>query len=427
MRAEKNLHMMTAIFAILVLALLPKTYAQATTFTDVNTTHHAVDAIEWGASVGIIGGYADGTFKPNAMLSEGQFVAILTRYYPTIRLEAKKYEALNDKVWSNSSYEALARFEVPVLGYADQDYRNKPVPRGVIAQVLSMINGQSVQLEEAIQYLFDEEITVGQNQQATNLLEKFGAKNNLSRAQAVIFFYRLNTQGKVELAQDLITNQLLAPVGSAEAEAAKKRATDLVDSRVIPIHKLVEVIGVGGYIEGQKLPEKPTFVKGQLIANKKYPLPKNFAPGESKAARADFNKMIVVARRSGIQLTAISTYRSFDYQTTLYNRYVKRDGKNVADRYSARPGYSEHQTGLAFDIGQVNQEKHWASDSFGDTKAGKWVAENAHLYGFVMRYPKGKDHITGYQHEPWHFRYVGQKIATQIYKDKLTLEEYLGI
>jgi len=183
----------------------------------------------------------------------------------------------------------------------------------------------------------------------------------------------------------------------------------------------------GGYIEGQQLPSEPTYVKGILIASKKYPLPSTFAPGEDKGARAAFDQMAAEATLSGFKLTAFSTYRAFDYQVTLYDRYVSRDGKAAADTYSARPGYSEHQTGLAFDIGEVNFEKHWASSSFGETEAGKWVAANAHRFGFVMRYPEGKEPVTGYMHESWHFRYIGIDIATDIFKRKITLEEYLGI
>ncbi|MBB4826890.1 D-alanyl-D-alanine carboxypeptidase [Sporosarcina luteola] len=182
-----------------------------------------------------------------------------------------------------------------------------------------------------------------------------------------------------------------------------------------------------GYIEGQTLPDKPTYIKGILVANKNYPLPSTYAPGESKDARAAFDEMAAEAKLSDIHLTAFSTYRAYDYQVTLYNRYVKKDGKAAADRYSARPGYSEHQTGLAFDIGEENNQKHWASSSFGGTAAGKWVADNAHRYGFILRYPKGKEDITGYMHEAWHFRYVGKDIAEEIYNRNITLEEYLGI
>ncbi|MBD7907379.1 M15 family metallopeptidase [Sporosarcina gallistercoris] len=183
----------------------------------------------------------------------------------------------------------------------------------------------------------------------------------------------------------------------------------------------------GGYVEGQQLPKEPTYVKNILIANKKYPLPETFAPGESKEARAAFEEMAAEAKLSSFNLTAFSTYRSYDYQVTLYNRYADRDGAEAADRYSARPGYSEHQTGLAFDIGEVNHEKHWASSSFGSTEAGKWLLANAHRYGFILRYPNHKEQITGYMHEAWHYRYVGKPIAEEIFKKNITLEEYLGV
>lgn len=183
----------------------------------------------------------------------------------------------------------------------------------------------------------------------------------------------------------------------------------------------------GGYIEGQVLPKEPRFVKGILLANKKYPLPTTYAPGEDKKARDAFEEMAAEAKLADFNLNAFSTYRSFEYQTTLYERYVARDGKKAADTYSARPGYSEHQTGLAFDIGEVNFEQHFASSSFGETGAGKWVAANAHRFGFILRYPEGKEQITGYMHESWHFRYVGKEIADEIFKRNITLEEYLGV
>ncbi|WP_301108511.1 D-alanyl-D-alanine carboxypeptidase family protein [Sporosarcina sp.] len=182
-----------------------------------------------------------------------------------------------------------------------------------------------------------------------------------------------------------------------------------------------------GYIEGQQLPKEPKYVKGVLIANKQFPMPKDFAPGESKEARAAFDELAAAALTSGINLQAFSTYRSYDYQVTLYNRYVERDGVEAADSYSARPGYSEHQTGLAFDIGEVNHEKHWASTSFGDTEAARWLGANAYKYGFILRYPEGKENITGYMHESWHYRYVGKDKAEQIFKRNITLEEFLGI
>ena len=101
----------------------------------------------------------------------------------------------------------------------------------------------------------------------------------------------------------------------------------------------------------------------------------------------------------------------------MYDRYVKRDGKKKADIYSARPGYSEHQTGLCTDINTVDS-------SFANTKEAKWLADNSYKYGFILRFPKGKEDITGYKYEPWHYRYVGEETAKIIYDEDLTLEEY---
>lgn len=182
-----------------------------------------------------------------------------------------------------------------------------------------------------------------------------------------------------------------------------------------------------GYIVGQTLPTEPTFIDGILIASKKYPLPKDFAPGENVEARAAFDMMAQDAKKQGIELVAFSTYRSFEYQQTLYNKYVEQDGKDEADRYSARPGYSEHQTGLAFDIGEKGKENLWLTEEFGESEAGKWLSENAHKYGFILRYPKGKEDITGYMYESWHYRYLGIELATRVKESGLTLEEYLGI
>lgn len=187
------------------------------------------------------------------------------------------------------------------------------------------------------------------------------------------------------------------------------------------------VVDENGYIEGMTLPSQPTYIDGILIASKQYPLPATFNPGEDPDARHAFEEMAKDAKEAGFTITAFSTFRSYDYQVELYDRYVARDGQAAADRYSARPGYSEHQTGLAFDIGEVGNEADWASNRFGQTPAGKWVNENAHRYGFILRYPEGKEHITGYMHESWHFRYVGKEIAKEIHEKGITLEEYLGV
>ncbi|MFC7366122.1 MULTISPECIES: M15 family metallopeptidase [Bhargavaea] len=183
--------------------------------------------------------------------------------------------------------------------------------------------------------------------------------------------------------------------------------------------------GIGEYVEGRELPAEPTYIGGILLANKKYPLPAGFAPGENPEAREAFEEMSAEALLEGFDLDAFSTFRTYERQQELYERYAERDGAEAADRYSARPGYSEHQTGLAFDIGEATQPEHYASESFGDTPAGQWLLENAHRFGFILRYPEGKEDITGYMHESWHYRYVGKEVAGRIHSRGSTLEEYL--
>ena len=163
-----------------------------------------------------------------------------------------------------------------------------------------------------------------------------------------------------------------------------------------------------------------TYVDGILIANKTYALPSDFNPGVSDEAYDALTEMEIAAAEDGISLFIVSGFRSYDDQDVIYNRYVSQDGKAEADRYSARPGHSEHQTGYAFDLNSFEE-------SFGETPEGIWLAENCHKYGFIIRYPKGKEHITGYMYEPWHVRYLGVDIATSVYESGLTLEEYLGI
>ena len=164
----------------------------------------------------------------------------------------------------------------------------------------------------------------------------------------------------------------------------------------------------------------PTYINGILIANKTYALPSNYNPGVNSAAQSAFNTMAADAAKQGINLYIVSGFRSYSSQASIYNNYVARDGKAAADRYSARPGHSEHQTGLAFDVNSLSQ-------SFENTAEGRWLAANCHKYGFIIRYPKGKESVTGYMYEPWHIRYLGTSTAAAVHNSGLTLEEYLGI
>lgn len=163
-----------------------------------------------------------------------------------------------------------------------------------------------------------------------------------------------------------------------------------------------------------------TYVEGVLVVNKKYSLPSNYGTGVSNEAYNQLKKLQDKAKESGLTIKLISGYRSYDYQKNLYSNYVKKHGEAIANTFSAKPGHSEHQTGLAFDVGAID-------DNYGKTKEGEWLAQNAHLYGFIIRYPKGKQSITGYKYEPWHIRYLGKDLATKVYQSGLCLEEYLNI
>ena len=132
-----------------------------------------------------------------------------------------------------------------------------------------------------------------------------------------------------------------------------------------------------------------------------------------------FIKMCDEALLDNITLKSVSGYRSYKTQETLYNNYIKRDGQTAADTYSARPGHSEHQTGMAIDINTAS-----SSAKFENTKEYEWLINNSYKYGFILRYPNNKPHITGYKYEPWHYRYVGIDAATKIYTENITYEEY---
>lgn len=173
-----------------------------------------------------------------------------------------------------------------------------------------------------------------------------------------------------------------------------------------------------------------------VLVNKNNQLLRNYKPNDlekinlefanenkylRKEAKIAFEKLAKDAKQLGYRIVAVSAYRDYDYQNELFNYYVKEKGLDYALECSAKPGHSEHQTGLAVDIEGENKDY----DNFLDTKEFTWMKNNSYKYGFILRYPKGKEHITGFKFEPWHYRYVGIKIAKEIYEKNITLEEYL--
>ena len=188
-------------------------------------------------------------------------------------------------------------------------------------------------------------------------------------------------------------------VGSKSQEASQKKA---------------EVVNKGDYYSVQGKYDEI------VIANKHYPLSKDYNPGENPTAKSELLKLIAAMQEAGFPISDhYSGFRSYETQTQLYQDYVNKDGKAEADRYSARPGYSEHQTGLAFDLIGTD------GDLVTEEKAAQWLLDHAADYGFVVRYLKGKEKETGYMAEEWHLRYVGKE-AKDIAASGLSLEEYYG-
>ncbi|MFD2655103.1 M15 family metallopeptidase [Gracilibacillus thailandensis] len=182
-----------------------------------------------------------------------------------------------------------------------------------------------------------------------------------------------------------------------------------------------------------------------LVVNKQRKLPDGYEPDDLVeanvpyyAAEGDPKRLIrqvaagaledlfAAAKEDGLELVAVSGYRSYDRQKQIYENNVETKGQDHADKFSAKPGTSEHQTGLAMDVASAALVAV-LEQSFIETEEGQWLEDHAHEHGFIIRYPEGKEAITGYSYEPWHLRYVGKETATEIYQAQVTLEEFFGL
>lgn len=165
---------------------------------------------------------------------------------------------------------------------------------------------------------------------------------------------------------------------------------------------------------------------GVLIVNKRYSLPETYDPGLKTEVMIQFERMKDVMESEGMYVDIGSGYRSYEYQLGVIERNIEAYGEEETARSVAPAGHSEHQTGLTIDI--INdQPEHNIVESFKDTPEGIWLADNSYRFGFILRYPEGKEDITGYMYEPWHFRYVGEEMAGRIYNSGQTLEEYFNL
>lgn len=228
-------------------------------------------------------------------------------------------------------------------------------------------------------------------------------------------------------------------------EQSSNNKQEDIDTKLTKAYPLLdkirgEKIDKGTTSKGFKITEinGVTYIDDVMMVNKTYSLPSDYMPVDTvespegktntcnkcinKIAYKSFLNMQADAKALGLNIYIASGYRPYVSQNKIYNNYIKRDGKKAADTYSARPGYSEHQSSYAFDLNSIN-------DSFAKTDEGKWVNNNAYLYGFIIRFPKGKSDYTGYKYESWHLRYVGYELAKKLYNDGnwLSLEEYFGV
>ncbi len=230
--------------------------------------------------------------------------------------------------------------------------------------------------------------------------------------------------GLIELTEELIKNadtDYNGKITAADARKILRLSVGIEDKDIKP--DIPGAVLKGQTKNGYSIYEANgmTYIDGILIANKTYSLPSDFNPAKlSDECLEAFSNMQRDAKRLRLNIYISSGFRSYSLQNSIYSRYCAEDGKALADRYSARPGHSEHQTGLAIDLNTISQ-------SFANTAAGHWIASHCHEYGFILRYPEGKEHITGYMYEPWHIRYVGVEAACKIAESGLCLEEYYGI
>lgn len=382
--------------------------------------------IDYLTGLGIIRGYPNGNFGPSANITRLDAVVMILREMKIVNPSAADpgFADMNSKT---VGYNEVAKaVELGFInGKTTKDGRKVFEPKGQLtraemAKILSV--AYALKADNGVKFA-----DVNTGHWASTYISRlatakvtdgfpggyFKPESNLERQHFAVFMARLLNPAKFQAGPVVIPPPAPKPAPvPAPAPAPKPPAP--APAPAPPKYAAPSTNTPGKY------------VNGILVVNKVYGLPSTYNPGIHPLAQKGVNDMVAAAKAQGVYLSVLSAFRSYSYQSTLYNNYVKRDGQAAADRYSARPGHSEHQTGLAFDFGGTNQNHNFKS-TFADTKEGKWLAANAHNYGFILRYPKGKESITGYMFEPWHFRYVGSGESPKIKASGKTLEEYLGV
>lgn len=226
--------------------------------------------------------------------------------------------------------------------------------------------------------------------------------------------------------------------GNASAPTAKQNSpivskpitTPVVQSFNKQQYSITDPTSIWIVVDKLRILNPKTYAPSDLVVPN-IPLRSNITSTEKyvRAETADaLQKMAAAASAQGITLNLQSGYRSYEFQFSLYGSYVSRDGQVQADTYSARPGYSEHQTGWAADLGGISTPGCNVEECYADTPEGKWLAAHAWEYGFIIRYPQGMTDVTGYTYEPWHVRYIGTELSSEMHKQGiLTLEQFFGL
>lgn len=374
-------------------------------FTDLKPGMPGYEEVSKAVELGFITGKETGEgmkyFDPKGALTRGEMAKILTEAYRLTANEGISFTDVGSNYWANAYISRLATAGI-TNGFPSGEFKPKePLQRqhfaGFMARLLAPAEFPLVTAppEKSIRYKTIDQL---------NMRSKAGVENplvgSIPEGKTVEYLSKEGNWYKVKYGTQ----------------------TGWVNSAYL----IKETAGQKAAYPAPSAQTPGTYVEGVLIVNKKHSLPSNYNPGVSKLAQTAANAMAAEAKKQGVQLTAFSTFRSYTRQKELYTSYVNKHGATEANRFSAKPGHSEHQTGLAFDFGGSDQSK-WLTESFAATKEGKWLAENAHDYGFILRYPKGKEKVTGYMYEPWHYRYLGSELAGKVKNSGKTLEEYLKI
>ncbi|MEE0776131.1 MAG: D-alanyl-D-alanine carboxypeptidase family protein [Bacillota bacterium] len=371
-------------------------------FSDVNQSHWFHTAVSTLASADILNGYPNGKFSPNKAITRGEFAAIICRFIKDMDKEALC--PFNDAKghWAEQ-FIAYAATQAWLTGYPNGNFEpERRISRAEAMTVINRMLGRGTDHEHMLQ---------GMIQWSDNMLRSVSNQNGVETTNP--WFY-----------------------------CAVQEATN---SHEYTIQNDIE--------QWTKLTKNPNWGQPvtdfyQMVVNRDNPIkhPENYVPPtglvtikgtnqkmETQAAAA-LERMLKDLRSAGISALVVSGYRTYEKQVSLYNRQVQRviannpgisraEAERIAATISAIPGTSEHELGLAVDLGTGGSLK----ESFANTAAGKWIHAHCAEYGFILRYPKDKQHITGIIYEPWHFRYVGVEAAKDIKASGLCMEEYYGI